>query len=84
MECIYRKKVYKISECNLLHEILNTFKHTKISNSHYYPILHLCMNKHKGREKFNNFQILLESVFSSNVIMGKIIKLIPKEDAVMR
>ena len=47
--CIHEKKVNKISECNLLHNILNPSKSNKIINIHYSPILHGCMNALKGR-----------------------------------
>ena len=67
-------KVNNISECNLLHDILNTSKRTKILNIHYSPILHGCMDKRKGREKFKNFQILLGSGCSYNIVMGSQIK----------
>ena len=34
MNCIHDNKVNKISECNLLHDIINPSKHTKNINSH--------------------------------------------------
>ena len=46
---IHNKKVNRISECNLLHAIINNRKHTINLNSHYYPILHGCMNTINGR-----------------------------------
>ena len=55
MTCIHEDEVNKISECNLLHDILNPSKRTKSISSHYSPILHRCMNTKKGREKFKNF-----------------------------
>ena len=30
MTCIHENQVNKIAECNLLHDIINTSKHTKI------------------------------------------------------
>ena len=42
--CIHGNNVNKIFECNLLHDILNPPKCTKIFNSHYSPIMHECMN----------------------------------------
>ena len=44
MNCMHENEVNKIPECNLLHDIINTSKHTKNLNSHYYTILHGCMN----------------------------------------
>ena len=37
-------KVNNIAGYNLLPDTLNSFKHTKNKNIHYYPILHGCMN----------------------------------------
>ena len=74
MTCIHENEVNKISECNLLHDILNTSKRTKIFNIHYSPILHVCMDKRKGREKFKNFQILLCSGCSYKLLIGSLIK----------
>ena len=77
MTCIHGNKVNKIYECNLLHDILNPPKHTKLLNSHYSPILNGCMNTRKGRAKFKNFQILLDSGCSSNILMVRLIKKYP-------
>ena len=55
MTGINGNKVNKIAECNLLHDMLNTFKRTKKLNKHYYTILHGFMNTRKGRAKFKNF-----------------------------
>ena len=38
---IHYREVNKISECNLLHDIINTPKRTKNLKSHYSPILHM-------------------------------------------
>ena len=73
MTCTY-KKVNKLAELNLLHDILNYHKQTNNLNSHYYPIIQWCMNICKGKEKFNEFRILLDSWCISTVIMGGIIK----------
>ena len=61
MNYIYYNKVNIISECNLLHGILNHYKCTKNINSHYFPIIHGCMNTHSVRAKYNNLQIILDS-----------------------
>ena len=61
MTCTRENEVNKISECNLLHDILNPSKRTKNLNSHYSTILHGCINTQKVRAKFKNFCILLES-----------------------
>ena len=55
MTRIHDKEVNKISECNLLHEIINPPKRTKYLNIHYPPIIHGCTNTVKGKVKFNNF-----------------------------
>ena len=47
MTCIHGNKVNKISECNLIYDVLNPSKHTKNLNRHYYPILRGCMNTRK-------------------------------------
>ena len=46
---IHDKEVNKISECNLLHDIINPPKRAKNLYSHYSPILNVCMNTRKGR-----------------------------------
>ena len=48
MTRIYDNEVNNISECNLLHDIINPPKLTKNLNSHYSPIIHGCMNTIKG------------------------------------
>ena len=52
MTYIYGNEVNKISEWNLLHDILNPSKYTKILNIHHSPILHGCMDTRKGRLNF--------------------------------
>ena len=43
------------------------------------------MNTHKGKAKLKNFLILLDSGFSSTIVIIKLIKkLKPKEDTVIR
>ena len=63
-----------IAECNLLNDIINPPKRAKNINSHYYPILHGCMNTRKGKAKFNNFQILLDSGFISTIVMVRLVE----------
>ena len=65
---IHDNEVNNISECNLLHDIINPPKRDKNLNSHYSPILHGCMNTRKGRAKFKNFRIILNSGFSYTVV----------------
>ena len=72
MTCIKRNKLNKLAEYNLLHDILNTPKHTKKSNRHYYHIIKGCMNTRKGKAKFKNFQILLDSGFSPTIVIGRL------------
>ena len=61
---IYDKEVKNINEWNLLHDRINNPKHAKNINSYYSTILHGCINIRKGREKFKNFRILLDSACS--------------------
>ena len=74
MTCIYDTEVDNIAECNLLHDIFNPPKHTKKIKIHYSPILHGCMNTRKGKAKFNNFRILLDSGCSSTIIMIRLVE----------
>ena len=46
---IHGKKVKNTAERNLLHKIINSTKRAKNINSHYFPILHGCINIRKGR-----------------------------------
>ena len=71
MNHIHDNKVNYLSEFNLLYYILNTSKHTKNINSHRSPILHVCMNTRKGKVKFNNFRILLDSRCGSTFVYEK-------------
>ena len=45
---VYMEKANKISECNVIHDILNFSKRTKHLNGNYSPVLHGYMNKRKG------------------------------------
>ena len=74
MNFILETEVNKVGECNLIHDIINPSKRTKISNIHKYPILHECMNTRKRRAKFKNFHILLDSRCSSTIITRRLIK----------
>ena len=71
MTRIQNNEVNNIAECNLLHDIINPPKRTKKLNIHYSPILHGCMNTRKGRAKFKNFRILLDSGCSSAILIGR-------------
>ena len=55
MNCIHDNEVNKISDWNLLHDILKSYKHTKSINRNYSPTLHECLNTQKGISKFKNF-----------------------------
>ena len=55
MTHIHDREVNKISEWNLLHDIINPTKCTKNLNIHYYPILYVCINTRNGRAIFKNF-----------------------------
>ena len=71
---IHNNKVNNIAECNLLHDIINTPNRAKKLNRHYYPILHGYMNNRKGKAKFKNFRILLDSGCISTIVMGELVK----------
>ena len=73
MNRIHNNKLNNIVECNLLHDIINLSKRAENINSHYYPILHGCMNTRKCIEIFKNIRILLDIVFSSMVFMRRLI-----------
>ena len=70
MTCINDDEINKTAEYNLLHDIFNLPKQTKHLNIHCSPILRGCMNTIHGKEKFKNFQILLNSEFSSTIVVG--------------
>ena len=76
MNCIHKIEVNIRPECNLLHDRLNPYKCTKPLNIHYYYILHVCMNTRKGKERFKNFRILLDSGCKSTIVMGLLIKIL--------
>ena len=73
MTRINNNEVKNISEYNLLHDIINHTKHAKILNIHYSPILHVCMNTRKGKAKFKNFRILLDSGCNSTIAMVRLV-----------
>ena len=52
MNRIHCNRVNSTVECNLLHDILKNSKITKNINSHYPPIINVCMNTHRGTAKF--------------------------------
>ena len=69
MNLINNNEVNNIYEWNLLRDILNTSKITKNINIHYSTILHVYLNTHKGGEILKIFRILLDSVYSSTILM---------------
>ena len=73
MTRIHTNEVNNISECYLLHDIINPPERSKTLNSHYSPILHGWMNTIKGKAKFKNFCILLDSGCSSTIVMGRLV-----------
>ena len=74
MTRIHNNEVNNISEFNLLHNIINPPKRTKKLNSHYSPILHVCMNIRKGKAKFKNFHIILDIGCISTIVIGRLVK----------
>ena len=79
MTRIQNNEIKNIAECNLLHDIINPPKHAKYLNSHYSPFLHGCTNTRKGKAKFKNFGILLDSACSSKIVIVKLIENISGE-----
>ena len=73
VNCIHDNKNNNISECNLLHGILNSSKRTKNTNRHYYFILDGWMNTYRGKVKFKKFWILLDVGCISTVITRSLI-----------
>ena len=73
MNFINDNKVNTINEYNLLHGILNISKYTKNKHIHYSPIVHVCMNICRGKDRLNSFWILLYSRYSSNIVVRRII-----------
>ena len=85
MTPIYNNEVNNIYGCNLLHDIINPPKRAKNVNNHYSPILHRCMNNRKGKARLKTFRVLLESGYSSTIVIGSIVKQISlEEDALMQ
>ena len=74
MTCIKNNEVNNISGFNLLHDIINPPKRAKNLNIHYSLILHGFMNTRRGKVKFKNFGILLDSGCSSMVLMVRLLK----------
>ena len=72
-----------ISERNLLHNIFKPPKRNKHLNSHYSPILHVCMSNRKGKGKFKNFRILLDSVCSSTNVMRSLVEKLPTDKDIL-
>ena len=70
---IHDNEVNNIAECNLLHDIINPPKCDKNIDSHYAPILNVWMNTIRGRAKFKNFRILLDSGCNSTIVMRRLI-----------
>ena len=69
MTCIHDNELKNIAECKLLHDRTNPPKFTKTLNSYFSPIIHGCMNTRKGKFKFKNFRILLDSGCSVMIVM---------------
>ena len=82
---IHDNEVKNISGYNLLYDIINPPKRAKNMDSHYSHILHGCMNTRKGKAKFKNSRIILDSGCSYTIVMRRLVhKIIPGRDAVMQ
>ena len=77
---IHDKYVNNIAEWNLLHDIINPPKRTKILNIHYSTILHGFMNTKNFRKKFKNFGILFDSGCRSTIVMGRLFEKLKLEN----
>ena len=85
MTYIHENKVNKISDCNLLYDIINPSKYNKLFNIQYSLFLHGCMNPLKCIEKFNSFCIVLDSGCGSMIPNTRLITTLnPKRDTVMQ
>ena len=62
-------EVNDILELNLLDYILNPSNCEKFTNSFYYLILNVCINMCRCKVLFKNFEILLDSGFSSIIVI---------------
>ena len=74
MTRIHNNEVKNIAECNLLYNIINPPKRAKTLNIHYSPIIHVFMNTRRGKAKFKNCRILLDSGCSSTIVLGRLVK----------
>ena len=82
---IHDNEVKNIAECNLLHDIINPPNHTKNISSHYYRILHGCMNIRKVRARFKKIQISLDGGYSSNILLRRLVHILgPEKDSVIQ
>ena len=52
MTLIHNNEVNNIAKYNLIHNIINPPKRAKTVNSHCFPILNVCMDNKKIKEKF--------------------------------
>ena len=68
---IHDKELNKIAEWNLLHDIINPTKRTQ-KNSHYSPIINVCMNTRHYRVKYKKFWIILDCGCSSTIVTGRV------------
>ena len=67
-------EVNNIDECNLLHDITNPPKRAKHINSHYFTILHGCINIRKGKAKFKKFRFILDSGCISTIVVIRLVE----------
>ena len=85
MNRIYDNEVNNIAKFNLQYDIQKSSKRNKDMYIDCPPILHGCMNTRKSKTKFNNSRNLLNSGFSSTIMMRILItKLDLKKDAGMQ
>ena len=74
MNRIHDIEVNNIDGCNLLHDKINNYICTKNINIYDYPFIHGCMNTCRGRAKFKDFGILLDSGCIYTIITKRQIK----------
>ena len=79
MTRIHNKELNKLSEYDLLHDMINPPKLAKNLDIHYSTILHVCMKTIKVKVKFKNFRILLGSGCSSAILMVSLVKTVHPE-----
>ena len=62
-------------EFNLIHNILNNYKHTKNTNDHHSTILHRCMNTYRCRSNIELYTFFRQQKYLNNYNDNTYVKL---------